>query len=344
MNDNMNRNYNPYDNMQGPADPFGQQNFGFNIPKFPIRQIKRIAHNRLKGHVFELLPAFLIYFILMVIPMGIVYTVNNLTNLEDVQTLLQAGNDPAALVEAAQQTANAATASDPLTSFLEIYILIATGPLTLGFCTLILRFLRGGEFGPSTMFEGFKRPFQPILIAIAMDIISTLCATAAALPISMGLLGGTANSLMIGAICSIVLLVFVVIISIRLKMSFYIASDDRSMSFFTCMKASWTLMKGNVKRYFLLMLSFIGWMILAAIPFSIAEGFFKSALSQGLSSATTWSVIGLLCLVGLIIYIPVTLYIQISEAVFYSNLSGNFSTVNRTPEPPAPEQQSLELQ
>lgn len=339
MNEN---NFNQFGSAPGAGDPFGQQSFGYDIPKFPIGQIKRIAHGRLKGHIFELLPAFMIYFILMMVPMSIVYVMNNMESMESVQTIMNAGGNAASLANAASATASTAT-KDPLVSVLGFYILIVTGPFSIGLCSLMLRFLRGRDHGAGVIFEGFKRPLQGILIALALDIISTLCATAAAMPVSIGLLSGSVNSLAGGSLMSIVLLILVIIIRLRLQMSYYLATDDRNLSFFACLTGSWALMKGNVKRYFLLILSFIGWLILAALPFGFADGFYSVAVQNGFSDATTWGVTGVFVLIGLIIYIPVMLYIQLSEAVFYSNLSGNFTTVNRTPEPPAPEQISPEL-
>lgn len=342
MNDN---NYDPYNGTPGMDNSFGEPNFGFDIPKFPIGQIKRIAHNRLKGHVGELLPAFLIYFVFLMVPMSIIYFKNNMANMEDINAVLQAGNDINSLSEVATITADAAVPQEPLVRVLNFYILVVTGPFSLGLCNLFLRFIRGREHGPAAMMEGFKRPFQPILIALALDIISTLCATAAAFPLSIGLLSGSSGMLLTGALLSLVLLVLVIVIRLRLQMSYYLAADDRNLSFFACLASSWTLMRGNVKRYFLLILSFIGWLILSALPFAFADAFYSIAVERGTAATTLWGVTGALCLVGLIIYIPVMMYMQTAEAIFYSNLSGNFTTVNRTPVPeqPEPEQISPEL-
>ena len=52
-------------------------------------------------------------------------------------------------------------------------------------------------------------------------------------------------------------------------MTFYIMSDDHTLSAQDAIKKSKEMMKGNKLRYFLLILSFIGWYFLALFTMGI---------------------------------------------------------------------------
>ena len=66
-----------------------------------------------------------------------------------------------------------------------------------------------------------------------------------------------------------------IIAGIRYSQAFYILADDSSKSVMQCISESKEMMKGNKKKFFLMELSFIGWLILAVLPASIAAAILK---------------------------------------------------------------------
>lgn len=56
-----------------------------------------------------------------------------------------------------------------------------------------------------------------------------------------------------------------IILSLGFSMTFFILRDDAEVSAIGAMKRSWAMMRGHKWEYLLLMLSFLGWALLAAI-------------------------------------------------------------------------------
>ncbi|OOM14381.1 DUF975 family protein [Clostridium saccharobutylicum] len=68
------------------------------------------------------------------------------------------------------------------------------------------------------------------------------------------------------------LIVFIVpgiILIYMFSQSFFILADDNSKSIIECLKESANMMKGHKIEYFILLLSFLGWIILGIIPLCI---------------------------------------------------------------------------
>ena len=79
--------------------------------------------------------------------------------------------------------------------------------------------------------------------------------------------------------CTILLLVILVgiillvipgiIFTYMFSQAYYILADDNSKSIIQCLKESAGMMKGYKFKYFVLLLSFLGWTILGMIPLGI---------------------------------------------------------------------------
>ena len=130
--------------------------------------------------------------------------------------------------------------------------------------------------------------------------------------------------LILSFVLIIIATVIVIILLLRLSMSFFIAADNRNMSATAALKRSAFLMIGNKGRYFLLALSFIGWAILVSLPASI--GLTSMILSPVTGTSIPTVVVAILTVLTIILNCPLLLYMQTATAVFYSNISGNFST------------------
>jgi uncharacterized membrane protein len=79
-------------------------------------------------------------------------------------------------------------------------------------------------------------------------------------------------SILVGIIVivgTILLIVPGIILSFMFSQAYYILADDNSKSIIQCLKESAAMMKGYKFEYFILSLSFLGWIILGMIPLGI---------------------------------------------------------------------------
>ena len=67
----------------------------------------------------------------------------------------------------------------------------------------------------------------------------------------------------------IIIFVPITIVSLLLSQAFFVLADQKTNNGFRAINMSWSLMKGNKKKLFLLQLSFIGWAILSVFTFFI---------------------------------------------------------------------------
>jgi uncharacterized membrane protein len=107
-----------------------------------------------------------------------------------------------------------------------------------------------------------------------------------------------------------------IIASFRYSQAFFILADDPDKGIRQCMNESKAMMKGNKAKYFLLSLSFIGWMVLSAIPSGIVESI------GGIITDNSF-VMALFSIIGGLFMAPVTAYLYSTFAGFYEILSGH---------------------
>ena len=67
----------------------------------------------------------------------------------------------------------------------------------------------------------------------------------------------------------IIIFIPITIVSLLLSQVYFILADQKTISGFRAIEMSWSLMKGNKKKLFILQLSFIGWAILSVFTFFI---------------------------------------------------------------------------
>lgn len=106
-----------------------------------------------------------------------------------------------------------------------------------------------------------------------------------------------------------------IIAAMRYSQSFYIMVDHPEYTISQCVAESKLRMKGNVGKYFILNLSFIGWAFLCSIPSGIVETIFSPNQSIVLYQLFT--------LVAMLPYIWLGSYIYLTQAAFYEILTGN---------------------
>ena len=121
----------------------------------------------------------------------------------------------------------------------------------------------------------------------------------------------------------------------RYSMATYILADDPNKSPHQCIEESCEMMSGNKMTYFILMLSFIGWMILSLIPSNtITQVLSKAHSPVYLTSTFDWQVY--FATVTKITYNPLVLlaripvnlvqaYVNTAQVCFYDLANGNLS-------------------
>ena len=129
-----------------------------------------------------------------------------------------------------------------------------------------------------------------------------------------------------------------IVAGFRYSMANYILADDPNKDPGQCIAESSMMMRGNKMSYFVLCLSFIGWLILASIPASIAQGAMmpqamsylnagnltSAELSEYFNSIARVASSPLVFLAGIPAYM-VTAYMNTATACFYDLANGNLS-------------------
>lgn len=110
-----------------------------------------------------------------------------------------------------------------------------------------------------------------------------------------------------------------VIAIIRYSQSFYILIDNPSYTVRQCVNESKYLMSGNKMSYFIMHLSFLGWLLLATIPIIILSVFLASTFD--VTKSNIFMSIILLTVGGIAAYC-VQAYIYSTQIAFYEILTG----------------------
>ena len=171
-----------------------------------------------------------------------------------------------------------------------IYTLFVSGPLQLGVTLFFLAMFRKQTVGISDIFLGFERFGKALGLMVFQGLFIFLW--------------------------SLLFVVPGVIAAIRYSQAFYILADDPNKGIRQCMDESKMMMKGNKAKYFCLILSFIGWLILASIPESILVSI-STFLQAG------WLSTSVITILGTLFVVPVVVYMSSAQTGFYEILAGH---------------------
>ena len=144
-----------------------------------------------------------------------------------------------------------------------IALIFVAGPLTLGFTIYFLKFLKDEESNLNQLFEGFKN-YGSVLVTYLLYTIYIILWT-------------------------LLFIIPGIIAQMKYSQVWFIMAEDNEISGNDALKKSKEMMDGFKMQYFLLALSFIGWILLAMLT----------------------------CGIGLLWVVP---YIQTSYAKFYEAL------------------------
>lgn len=165
-----------------------------------------------------------------------------------------------------------------------IPLFLITIPLAFGVLYVFLMVARGGEPKIEHLFQGFRNYMNVVVTGVVVGIYTFLW--------------------------SLLLVIPGIVAAISYSMTYFILMDEPDIDFQEAIRQSKEMMKGNKMRYFMLMLSFIGW-------------WFVILLTAGL--ATFW-------------VIP---YINTAQAIFYEDLKGNLFRDGEVIDVQEPEQHFL---
>ncbi|MDD2215272.1 MAG: DUF975 family protein [Eubacteriales bacterium] len=133
--------------------------------------------------------------------------------------------------------------SEIMGSIANIYGVLISGPLTLGYISFTLAIFRRKPTSPSEVFYGFERFGKAFGLYFVMNLLIILWTFLFIIP--------------------------GIIAAYRYSLSFYILADNPNIGIMDAIKESKRLMTGNKWKLFCLELSFIGWIILAFITLGI---------------------------------------------------------------------------
>ena len=177
-----------------------------------------------------------------------------LSRTENATLMIQArqslsGNWPIACgVAALEIIVNLGLDCLPLPSWvllLMVWFLVG-GPLAVGVATFFLRLQREGRCQFMDLFCCF-RSLERVAVVFHAALLSALL-------ISIGFLW---------------LIVPGIILSIAFSMLWFVLADDPAITVSQALRKTWSLMQGNLWKYFCLNCRFIGWFVLCALTFGI---------------------------------------------------------------------------
>ena len=174
-----------------------------------------------------------------------------------------------------------------------IFTLLVMGAFALGASKYFLALIRRQSHSTGQAFSGFEHFGNALLLMLLYTIFVFLW--------------------------TLLLIVPGIIAAFRYSQAFYILADDPNKGALECLRLSKEMMRDNKLKLFCVDLSFIGWLILAAIPSGIISGV--------INVATNGVGIGyfLQSLIMLVTYIPVyivTAYMTSTQTVFYEMVNG----------------------
>ena len=143
----------------------------------------------------------------------------------------------------------------------------------LGFVSFCLLVSRREEAGFGSLFDGFGIFFRALWLSVLRALLLMLWALPALIGTvfaAMYLQGfGDETFVYLAAGLNIVGLVLEIIAAYRYSMCFFILLDAPDKGAFQCLQESRNMTRGYKGKLFVLDLSFLGWMLLSAIPFVV---------------------------------------------------------------------------
>ena len=249
-------------------------------------EIRRMARVSLRGNWFKVILGFSIIVFLESIPLLI------LQRILDVDFYYEMMN---MTYQYSNMTQNDIGAVLTPMAIYSIYSLLISGPLALGLCMFVLKYLRTKNEKYDLLLSGFAFLGK----AIGLHIIISLL-------------------IFLGALMFIIP---AIIFGLAFSMGFYVLADNPDMKVTNIAGFSWRIMNGNKFKLFCLYLSFLGWLLLTIVAVSTLALLIGSL--ESLIPTTDGYVFAIFSFIAsTLILVPVQVYMTTSEAIFYEMVSG----------------------
>ena len=171
-----------------------------------------------------------------------------------------------------------------------LYVLLVTGAFFLGISLYFLALFRRQQVGITDVFLGFENFGKALGLMLFQGLFIFLWA--------------------------LLFIVPGIIAAIRYSQAFFILADAPDKGIRQCMDESKMMMKGNKSKYFCLGISFLGWILLSALPAGIIESIATIIYMPAFVRA-------LIIVIGSLFMVPVTAYMYSTMAGFYEILAGH---------------------
>ena len=181
-----------------------------------------------------------------------------------------------------------------------IFTMLVIGAFALGASKYFLALIRKQSHNTGQIFSGFEYFGKALALMLLYSIFVFLW--------------------------TLLLIVPGIIAAFRYSQAFYILADDPQKGVMECLQISKEMMRDNKFKLFCVDLSFIGWMILAAIP----TGIISAAITVATDGAgINYFLTSLILLVANVATYIVTAYMSSTQTVFYEMLNGKTFQIER---------------
>lgn len=255
-----------------------------NIVRETSSEIRSLARRALKGNWWQVFLGVLLFYILMgTIPeiLDSLFSFGHTYTAAELSKILENGD---------LEKFKGLTVTTGISG---LYTTALTGAFTAGLCSFMMAFFRKEEINSGHIFDGFEYYLKTLALMLLMGLFIFL----------WGLL----------------LIVPGIIAAIRYSQAFYILADDPRKGVMQCLEESKRMMYGNKSKYFSLMISFIGWYIVAGI----CTGIIASVLSMVTYVIEFRAVAIILGLISAVPGIFLLEYVQTACTAFYDLASGH---------------------
>ena len=216
-----------------------------------------------------------------------------------------------------------------------VYVIIVSGPLSLGLAIFALNIARGQEVQLRQIFYGFEQFGKAFGVTMMMAIflilwgLSGISMTTFFATTIWGVDGGRGALFYLAWPIIIIAFIPAIIAALRYSQAYFILAGNPNMGVLEYISTSKTIMYGNKVKYFVLGLTFFGWALLAGLPYM----FFYLLFTPIPIGASFFHILAIVIIPYMGFYF-VELYALVSFAVLHDMIIGNLrpGTIQATAE------------
>ena len=227
----------------------------------PNSELRAHARQQLQGVWWKMALAFFILFLIYLL-------MNLLSSLDYILYLFCSGFSSDTMAAEQIQMLLSFGIIAAFSKIMFIIMFVIRGPFDLGFSGFFLKRVRAQEINIRDIFDGFKRFLPSLLLWLFTVFFIFLWSLIFVIPvIIIQISGGYANGIL--SILFLILLLPAIIKSLSYSMAFFIMYDNPGIKPLAALKKSQIMMKEWKWKFFLLLLSFIGWFLLGLLTLGI---------------------------------------------------------------------------